>query len=136
MKLGENVHTPDEITIAHRIAFFYLYFATETDKQLAPSEMMAISEKVENCINKNNDDTCQNLNAWDIVAESLNWYTSLNPLQKEESFSTVTTFFKEHLSKDEKSCILSDLHEIAKSDGVIIEAENDLIQKTEKLLES
>lgn len=130
------MHTPGEITNAHRVAFFYLYFATETDKQLASSEMMVISDKIENCLKKRNEEEGENLNAWDIVAESLNWYTSMSPIQKEECFSTIIAHFRDTFSDDDKSCILSDLKEIAKSDGVVLEVETDLIQKTEKLLES
>ena len=130
------MHTPSDITNAHRVAFFYLYFATETDKQLASSEMMVISNKIENYLKKRNNEESGNLNAWDIVAESLNWYTSMSPVQKEECFSTTTAHFRVNFSKDDKSCILSDLKEIAKSDGVVLEVEQELIHKTEKLLES
>ena len=33
------MHTPSKITDSHRIAFYYLYFAVETDKQLASSDV-------------------------------------------------------------------------------------------------
>ena len=96
------MHTPNEITIAHQIAFLYLYFASETDKQLASEEMKIISDKIENCLNKNINEG-NSLNAWDIVSESLNWFTSLNPIQKEENYIKIMDyFFTENLSDDER----------------------------------
>ena len=125
------MHTPSKITDSHRIAYYYLYIAVETDKQLASSEMMLITKKIENYISSSD-----NLNAWDIVGESLNWFNSLNPTQKEECFYSVISHFNKKFSKNQKLCILKDLKELAKSDGVVVEAEKDLIHKTEKLLKS
>ena len=129
------MHTPNEITIAHQIAFLYLYFASETDKQLASEEMMTISDKIENFLNKNINEG-YSLNAWDIVSESLNWFTSLNPQQKEENYIKIMDYFREKFTDEQKSCIIEDLKEIAKSDGIVLDVENKLIKKSAEILEN
>ena len=127
------MHPPKEITNAHQIAFIYLYFATETDKKLTTEEMMTISDKIENIL-IGNINKGSNLNAWDILSESLNWYTSLNLYQKEENYIKIMEIFRENLTKEQKACIILDLKEIAKSDGIVLEAEETLIKKSEKML--
>ena len=129
------MHTPNEITIAHQIAFLYLYFASETDKRLASEEMMTISDKIENCLNKNINKG-NSLNAWDIVSESLNWFTSLNPIQKEENYIKIMDYFRDKFTDKQKSCIVEDLKEIAKSDGIVLDAEKKLIKKSAEMLEN
>ena len=129
------MHTPNEITIAHRIALLYLYFASETDKQLASEEMMTISDKIENFLN-NNINKENSLNAWDIVSESLNWFTSLNPIQKEENYIKIMDYFRDKFTDEQKSCIVEDLKEIAKSDGIVLDAEKKLIKKSAEMLEN
>ena len=41
---------PVNINDAHRVAFIFLYFATETDNKLATEELMVISDKIEHYI--------------------------------------------------------------------------------------
>ncbi|MBC8197058.1 MAG: hypothetical protein H8E60_04135 [Candidatus Marinimicrobia bacterium] len=125
------MQTPKNITKAHQLAFVYLFFASETDQQLASNEMLTISDKIENCLNKNTE---IELNCWDIVSESLNWITSLNPQQKVENYNKIMDLFKIEFSNEQKNCLIEDLKEIAKSDGVVLEAEKKLITKSSELL--
>ena len=129
------MHKPKNITTTHQIAFIYLYFASETDKQLATEEMMMISNKVENWINKDVNNSLK-LNAWDILSESLNWLSSLTPSQKETEFILIFDSFKEQCSSSQKITIIEDLKEISKSDGVVLEAEKKLIEKSSDMLEN
>ena len=124
---------PINITNAHRVAYLYLYFATETDQQLASEEMMVISDKVENFLNKNMDIN-KNLNSWDIVSETLNWFNSLSATDKTINYQKLIETLKENFNDEQKACFLNDLKELAKSDGVFLEAEKVLIDKSAELL--
>lgn len=124
---------PISMTNAHRVAFIFLYFATETDQQLASEEMMVISEKIENCLNKKMN-AGEKLNSWDIVTESLNWFTSLSVKDKEIVYHQLMEHLKNNFTTDQKSCVLEDLKVLAKSDGVFLEAEKVLIDKSAELL--
>ena len=102
------MQTPKEITKAHQIAFIYLFFATETDQQLASNEMVVISNKVENCLTENAE---FKFNSWNIVSESLNWFTSLTSTQKIENYNKIMDLFRIELSDEQKSCLIEDLKE-------------------------
>ena len=92
-------------------------------------------EQIENCLNKNINKG-NSLNAWDIVSESLNWFTSLNPQQKEANHIKIMDYFREKFADEQKSCIIEDLKEIAKSDGFVLDAEKKLIKKSAEMLEN
>jgi uncharacterized tellurite resistance protein B-like protein len=118
---------PIKMTDAHKIAFIYLYFAIESDQKLAPQEMLIISDKIEICLDDNME---IKLNAWDIVSESLNWIYSLTTESKDENYNRIMDEFNDQFSQKQKLCIIEDLKEIAKADGVVLEAEKKLIQKS------
>ena len=129
------MNKPYTITIVHRIAFFYLYFASETDKQLASEEMVTICEKIESCLKKNINKE-KNFNAWDILSESLNWYSSLNPQKKEETYIETMNYFHENFNTELKVLLIEDLKEIAESDGIVLDSEKKLIKKSIKILKN
>ena len=104
------------------------YFTQEGWK---PNYLLTISDKIENCLIKNTE---IKLNGWDIVSESLNWITSLNPHQKIENYNKIMDLFRIEFSNEQKTCLIEDLKEIAKSDGVVLEAEKKLITKSSELL--
>ena len=124
---------PVNMTNAHRVAYIFLYFATETDQQLASEEMIVISEKIDNCLDKNLDEK-QNLSSWDIVSESLNWFTSLSVKDKTIVYHQLMEYLKTNFTDNQKACVLDDLKVLAKSDGVFLEAEKVLIDKSTELL--
>ena len=124
---------PVNMTNAHRVAYIFLYFATETDQQLASEEMIVISEKIDNCLDKNMDEK-QNLSSWDIVSESLNWFTSLSVKDKTIVYHQLMEYLKTNFTDNQKACVLDDLKVLAKSDGVFLEAEKVLIDKSTELL--
>ena len=124
---------PVNLTDAHRVAFIFLYFASETDQQLASEEMIVISEKIDNCLNNKMNEN-EKLNSWDIVSESLNWFTSLSVKDKTITYHQLMEYLKENFSDEQKTCILEDLKVLAKSDGVFLEAEKVLIDKSAELL--
>ena len=123
---------PVNMTNAHRVAYVFLYFATETDQQLASEEMIVISEKIDNCLDKNMDEK-QNLSSWDIVSESLNWFTSLSVKDKTIVYHQLMEYLKTNFTDNQKACVLDDLKVLAKSDGVFLEAEKVLIDKSTEL---
>jgi len=127
------VSEPVNMTNAHRVAYIFLYFATETDQQLASEEMIVISEKIDNCLDKNMDEK-QNLSSWDIVSESLNWFTSLSVKDKTIVYHQLMEYLKTNFTDNQKACVLDDLKVLAKSDGVFLEAEKVLIDKSTELL--
>lgn len=124
---------PISMTNAHRVAYIFLYFATETDQQLASEEMIVISEKIDNCLDKNMDEK-QNLSSWDIVSESLNWFNSLSTNDKTIVYHQLMEYLKTNFTDNQKACVLDDLKVLAKSDGVFLEAEKVLIDKSTELL--
>lgn len=124
---------PVNVTDAHRVAYLFLYFATETDQQLASEEMIVISEKIDNCLNKKMNGN-EKLNSWDIVSESLNWFTSLSVKDKTVVYHQLMEFLKDNFTDAQKACVLEDLKVLAKSDGVFLEAEKALIDKSAELL--
>ena len=124
---------PVNLTDAHRVAFIFLYFASETDQQLASEEMIVISEKIDNCLN-NKINQNEKLNSWDIVTESLNWFNSISVKDKEIVYHQLMVYLRDSFTTDQKSCLLEDLKVLAHSDGVFLEAEKVLIDKTTELL--
>ena len=124
---------PMNLTDAHRVSFIFLYFATETDQQLASEEMIVISEKIDNFLNNKMQEN-EKLNSWDIVTESLNWFTSLSVKDKEEVYHQLMAHLKDNFTTDQKSSVLEDLKVLAHSDGVFLEAEKVLIDKSAELL--
>ena len=124
---------PVNVTDAHRVAYLFLYFATETDQQLASEEMIIISEKIDNYLNNKMNEN-EKLNSWDIVTESLNWFTSLSVKDKEVVYHQLMAYLKDNFTTDQKSCVLEDLKVLAHSDGVFLEAEKVLIDKSAELL--
>ncbi len=124
---------PVSLTDAHRVAFIFLYFASETDQKLASEEMIVISDKIENCINESLKKV-DNLNLWNIITESLNWFNALSLNDKQITFYQLMDFLKVNFSDNQKSRILEDLKVLAKSDGIFLEAEKALIDKSAELL--
>ena len=124
---------PFNVTDAHRVAYLFLYFATETDQQLASEEMIIISEKIDNYLNNKMNEN-QKLNSWDIVTESLNWFNSLSVKDKDIVYHQLMAYLSDNFATDQKSCFLEDLKVLAHSDGVFLEAEKVLIDKSAELL--
>ena len=124
---------PVNVTDAHRVAYLFLYFATETDQQLASEEMIIISEKIDNYLNNKMNEN-QMLNSWDIVTESLNWFNSLSVKDKDIVYHQLMAYLSDNFAIDQKSCFLEDLKVLAHSDGVFLEAEKVLIDKSAELL--
>ncbi|MAJ43361.1 MAG: hypothetical protein CMF96_01270 [Candidatus Marinimicrobia bacterium] len=124
---------PVSLTDAHRVAFIFLYFASETDQKLASEEMIVISDKIENCINESLKKV-DNLNLWNIITESLNWFNALSLNDKQITFYQLMDFLKVNFSDNQKNRILEDLKVLAKSDGIFLEAEKALIDKSAELL--
>ena len=124
---------PVNLTDAHRVAFIFLYFASETDQQLASEEMIVISEKIDNCLN-NKINQNEKLNSWDILTESLNWFNSISVKDKEIVYHQLMVYLRDSFTANQKSCLLEDLKVLAHSDGVFLEAEKVLIDKSAELL--
>lgn len=124
---------PVNLTDAHKVAFIFLYFASETDQQLAYEEMIVISEKIDNCLN-NKINQNEKLNSWDILTESLNWFNSISVKDKEIVYHQLMVYLRDSFTTDQKSCLLEDLKVLAHSDGVFLEAEKVLIDKSAELL--
>ena len=91
---------PVNMTNSHRVAYIFLYFATETDQQLASEEMIVISEKIDNCLDKNMDEK-QNLSSWDIVSESLNWFNSLSVKDKDIVSHQLMAYLSDNFTTDQ-----------------------------------
>ena len=124
---------PVNINDAHRVAFIFLYFATETDNKLATEELMVISDKIEDFITDEYKIKTQ-LNSWQVVTETLNWYTGLSSENKKNTFSKLILSLKRNFTESQKEYLIKDLNILADSDGEFLDTERKLIQKSLELL--
>ena len=124
---------PVNINDAHRVAFIFLYFATETDNKLATEELMVISDKIEDYITEEYKTKTQ-LNSWQVVTETLNWYTGLSSENKKNTFSKLILSLKRNFTESQKEYLIKDLNILADSDGEFLDTEKKLIQKSLELL--
>ena len=124
---------PVNINDAHRVAFIFLYFATETDNKLATEELMVISDKIEDYITDEYKTKTQ-LNSWQVVTETLNWYTGLSSENKKNTFSKLILSLKRNFTESQKKYLIKDLNILADSDGEFLDTEKKLIQKSLELL--
>lgn len=124
---------PVNINDAHRVAFIFLYFATETDNKLATEELMVISDKIEDYITDEYKIKTQ-LNSWQVVTETLNWYTGLSSENKKNTFSKLILSLKRNFTESQKEYLIKDLNILADSDGEFLDKEKKLIQKSLELL--
>tara|TARA_B100000941_G_C28470564_1_gene536188 strand:- start:521 stop:907 length:387 start_codon:yes stop_codon:yes gene_type:complete len=124
---------PVNVNDAHRVAFIFLYFATETDNKLANEELMVISDKIEDYINDEYKTKTQ-LNSWQVVTETLNWYTGLSSENKKNTFSKLILSLKRNFTESQKEYLIKDLNILADSDGEFLDTEKKLIQKSLELL--
>ena len=124
---------PININDAHRVAFIFLYFATETDNKLATEELMVISDKIEDYITEEYKIKTQ-LNSWQVVTETLNWYTGLSSENKKNTFSKLILSLKRNFTESQKEYLIKDLNILADSDGEFLDTEKKLIQKSLELL--
>ena len=124
---------PVNINDAHRVAFIFLYFATETDNKLATEELMVISDKIEDYITDEYKIKTQ-LNSWQVVTETLNWYTGLSSENKKNTFSKLILSLKRNFTESQKEYLIKDLNILADSDGEFLDTEKKLIQKSFELL--
>ena len=124
---------PVNINDAHRVAFIFLYFATETDNKLATEELMVISDKIEDYITEEYKTKTQ-LNSWQVVTETLNWYTGLSSENKKNTFSKLILSLKRNFTESQKKYLIKDLNILADSDGEFLDTEKKLIQKSLELL--
>lgn len=124
---------PVNINDAHRVAFIFLYFATETDNKLATEELMVISDKIEDYITEEYKIKTQ-LNSWQVVTETLNWYTGLSSENKKNTFSKLILSLKRNFTESQKEYLIKDLNILADSDGEFLDTEKKLIQKSLELL--
>ncbi|MED5475248.1 MAG: hypothetical protein VX770_04390 [Candidatus Neomarinimicrobiota bacterium] len=124
---------PVNINDAHRVAFIFLYFATETDNKLATEELMVISDKIEDYITDEYKIKTQ-LNSWQVVTETLNWYTGLSSENKKNTFSKLILSLKRNFTESQKEYLIKDLNILADSDGEFLDTEKKLIQKSLELL--
>ena len=124
---------PVNINDAHRVAFIFLYFATETDNKLATEELMVISDKIEDYITDEYKTKTQ-LNSWQVVTETLNWYTGLSSENKKNTFSKLILSLKRNFTESQKEYLIKDLNILADSDGEFLDTEKKLIQKSLELL--
>ena len=124
---------PVNINDAHRVAFIFLYFATETDNKLATEELMVISDKIEDYITEEYKTKTQ-LNSWQVVTETLNWYTGLSSENKKNTFSKLILSLKKNFTESQKEYLIKDLNILADSDGEFLDTEKKLIQKSLELL--
>ena len=124
---------PVNINDAHRVAFIFLYFATETDNKLATEELMVISDKIEDYITEEYKIKTQ-LNSWQVVTETLNWYTGLSSENKKNTFSKLILSLKRNFTESQKKYLIKDLNILADSDGEFLDTEKKLIQKSLELL--
>ena len=124
---------PVNINDAHRVAFIFLYFATETDNKLATEELTVISDKIEDYITDEYKTKTQ-LNSWQVVTETLNWYTGLSSENKKNTFSKLILSLKKNFTESQKEYLIKDLNILADSDGEFLDTEKKLIQKSLELL--
>ena len=119
---------PVNINDAHRVAFIFLYFATETDNKLATEELMVISDITDEYKIKTQ------LNSWQVVTETLNWYTGLSSENKKNTFIKLILSLKRNFTESQKEYLIKDLNILADSDGEFLDTEKKLIQKSLELL--
>ena len=74
------------------------------------------------------------LNSWQVVTETLNWYTGLSSENKKNTFSKLILSLKRNFTESQKEYLIKDLNILADSDGEFLDTEKKLIQKSLELL--